>query len=86
MNRVQARSLVRVTPRHLSPTSGNTLICGNETGHVTEEPPPVTWTPATRWPHYWSTYCMHGLHADCRLTCKICKSPCRCRCHEQSEP
>ena len=31
--------------------------------------------------HYLSTYCLHGNHADCRLTCKTCRAPCRCRCH-----
>lgn len=34
------------------------------------------------WVHYFSTYCMHGLHDDCRLTCKHCKAPCRCECHK----
>jgi len=36
----------------------------------------------TRAGHYVSTYCLHDLHADCRLTCKHCTSPCRCSCHE----
>lgn len=35
----------------------------------------------TRAGHYVSTYCLHDLHADCRLTCKTCKAPCRCACH-----
>ena len=35
--------------------------------------------------HYFSTYCLHDLHTDCRLTCKICAKPCRCRCHRDSD-
>lgn len=35
------------------------------------------------YPHYWSTYCMHGLHDACRLTCKTCEAPCRCPCHDE---
>jgi hypothetical protein len=30
---------------------------------------------------YTSTYCLHGLHEDCRLVCKVCAAPCRCDCH-----
>ncbi len=33
-------------------------------------------------PHYYSTYCQHGLHETCRLFCKTCKSDCLCRCHD----
>lgn len=33
------------------------------------------------YPHYFSTYCIHGLHERCRLTCKHCEKPCLCRCH-----
>jgi hypothetical protein len=33
------------------------------------------------WPHYFSTYCIHEHHEDCRLTCKTCDAPCRCSCH-----
>lgn len=32
-------------------------------------------------PHYTSTYCIHELHEDCRLTCKTCQLPCLCPCH-----
>lgn len=28
--------------------------------------------------HYVSTYCIHGNHDACRLTCKTCDAPCRC--------
>jgi hypothetical protein len=35
-----------------------------------------------RWPHYYSTYCIHQHHDNCRLTCKVCASRCRCSCHE----
>jgi hypothetical protein len=31
-----------------------------------------------RYPHYTSTYCIHGLHDQCRRTCKTCGSACRC--------
>lgn len=34
------------------------------------------------YPHYYSTYCVHGLHEQCRLTCKHCEQPCLCRCHQ----
>lgn len=34
---------------------------------------------------YVSTYCQHGLHDDCRLTCKICESGCLCPCHRGLE-
>lgn len=36
-------------------------------------------------PHYWSTYCLHEQHHDCRFTCKTCQRPCRCPCHEPAE-
>jgi hypothetical protein len=35
---------------------------------------------------YLSTYCLHGLHAACRLTCKTCGAPCRCDCHDHPPP
>lgn len=38
---------------------------------------------AARRLHYFSTYCLHGLHANCRITCKHCPRTCRCPCHEQ---
>lgn len=31
---------------------------------------------------YLSTYCFHGQHGDCRLTCKICQTACICACHK----
>jgi uncharacterized protein YegP (UPF0339 family) len=31
--------------------------------------------------HYTSTYCIHLLHDQCRLTCKHCASQCLCKCH-----
>lgn len=31
--------------------------------------------------HYFSTYCVHQHHEDCRLTCKTCGAPCQCECH-----
>ena len=31
---------------------------------------------------YLSTYCVHGNHEACRLTCKTCEQPCVCGCHE----
>jgi hypothetical protein len=34
---------------------------------------------------YLSTYCFHGNHADCRLTCKTCHAPCVCECHRGQE-
>lgn len=33
--------------------------------------------------HYMSTYCFHGEHGQCRLTCKVCDRRCRCRCHKR---
>lgn len=35
------------------------------------------------YPHYFSTYCIHGLHDRCRLTCKHCDRSCRCDCHQE---
>jgi DNA-binding XRE family transcriptional regulator len=52
-----------------------------------EDPSPGPPQPSARraewvaWPHYWSTYCIHLRHPDCRLTCKMCDAPCRCPCH-----
>jgi hypothetical protein len=37
--------------------------------------------PYAYYPHYWSTYCVHHQHTDCRLTCKHCEAPCLCFCH-----
>jgi hypothetical protein len=34
---------------------------------------------------YMSTACHHGLHRDCRRTCKFCTSKCRCHCHWKEE-
>lgn len=36
------------------------------------------------WPHYYSTYCIHDLHDQCRFTCKHCEETCRCDCHEEA--
>lgn len=36
--------------------------------------------------HYVSTYCLHGNHGACRLTCKSCPAECACDCgHPTSE-
>lgn len=40
----------------------------------------------TRLGHYTSTYCLHGKHVQCRLTCKHCQAPCRCSCHIADRP
>lgn len=40
--------------------------------------------PAAEHPHYTSTYCIHGLHDQCRLTCKTCDEGCQCDCHRSS--
>ena len=32
---------------------------------------------------YASTYCQHGLHGECRKSCKICDSPCLCPHHHR---
>jgi hypothetical protein len=37
---------------------------------------------ADYYPHYYSTYCIHDLHDQCRLTCKHCEKQCRCACHQ----
>jgi len=31
---------------------------------------------------YKSTACLHGQHADCRLSCKFCDAKCSCECHK----
>lgn len=38
-----------------------------------------------RYPHYTSTYCIHDLHDECRLTCKTCVRHCLCACHKDGE-
>lgn len=35
--------------------------------------------------HYTSTYCIHGDHSVCKLTCKTCQSPCLCQCHRNQK-
>jgi len=42
-------------------------------------------TGAVFYPHYWSTYCIHDRHDECRLTCKTCKAPCLCTCHQSGK-
>jgi hypothetical protein len=32
---------------------------------------------------YCSTACHHGLHDECRLSCKWCREPCCCICHDE---
>lgn len=36
------------------------------------------------YPHYYSTYCMHELHDECRETCKHCSERCKCDCHKNN--
>ena len=39
-------------------------------------------TGATLTEHlYISTWCQHGHHTQCRLTCKLCDAACLCPCH-----
>lgn len=47
----------------------------------------TTWAPGaqTYYPHYYSTYCIHGDHGGCRLTCKTCEAACLCPCHRQPD-
>lgn len=42
--------------------------------------------PYAFYPHYWSTYCVHHRHSECRLTCKTCDAPCLCVCHKVAPP
>lgn len=50
-------------------------------------PPDASWLAlSARHPnaephHYMATGCLHGLHGDCRRTCKFCGTLCVCRCH-----
>lgn len=37
-------------------------------------------------PHYTGTYCIHGLHEQCKRECKTCGSPCLCPCHGSDAP
>lgn len=30
---------------------------------------------------YYSTACQHGIHVECRRSCKWCEAPCQCACH-----
>lgn len=42
---------------------------------------------AARRVHYLSTYCIHGLHDECKGACKHDKDElCRCRCHAPAFP
>lgn len=46
----------------------------------------MTWPTGTEmFPHYFSTYCIHELHEDCRLVCKHCTEQCRCPCHQEDD-
>lgn len=49
--------------------------------HIAESVTDVLIEGLAYYPHYFSTYCIHGLHERCRLTCKHCEKPCLCRCH-----
>lgn len=40
----------------------------------------------TRLAHYYSTWCMHKQHEQCKGSCKSCAAPCRCDCHLQQSP
>lgn len=37
------------------------------------------------YPHYTGTYCIHGLHEQCKLVCKTCEAPCLCPCGHPGE-
>lgn len=41
----------------------------------------MTQVPTPRVHNYLSTYCWHDDCPNCRLECKTCQAPCRCRCH-----
>lgn len=49
--------------------------------HIADEVVVATLNGEAYYPHYYSTYCVHGLHDRCRLTCKHCERYCRCNCH-----
>jgi DNA-binding CsgD family transcriptional regulator len=49
---------------------------------VGEHPDAVMKDETTYYPHYTSTYCIHGDHSHCRMTCKTCGSQCLCQCHK----
>lgn len=34
--------------------------------------------------YYLATACLHGLHPQCRSTCKFCGSGCICPCHHRT--
>ncbi len=55
------------------------VVCGERRQHGVDA------AHHTRLGHYLSTYCLHGNHAACRLTCKICDAPCRCVCHSTED-
>lgn len=41
----------------------------------------MTQVPNPRVHNYLSTHCWHDDCPNCRLECKTCQAPCRCRCH-----
>jgi hypothetical protein len=55
--------------------------CLEMTGLLAQANTAIDELTRTRYPHYYSTYCIHDLHDDCRLDCKTCQEPCRCICH-----
>lgn len=62
-------------------------VCGPECNGTCPGPEPrrafhVRGCPNDLVPHdYVSTACHHGLHEQCRLTCKFCPTDCGCPCH-----
>lgn len=59
------------------------MVAATEFGHVLEDQKtPEGVVAMARAAHYVSTYCMHEAHGQCRLTCKTCRQPCLCPCHE----
>lgn len=60
------------------------FVCGHYLGHLMHQGLVASLGPLALAAHYFSTYCLHDLHGECRLRCKTCLAHCRCACHQPS--
>lgn len=67
-------------PMELAPMAGRGLLVGLGDSETTDRRIRMTYrTLMTEDRHgYMSTYCQHGLHDDCKVSCKCCGAPCVC--------
>lgn len=66
-------------PAEMAPMAGRALIVGLSRSCSDEQTRMIYRALTDDDRHgYLSTYCQHGLHDDCKRTCKVCGSPCLC--------